>query len=121
MDNNQQKTNIIGHAASAPQQSDSSEDGNGLAAATNGGALLHARTVMNPSLHINAAASKKMEDKNDKGKDGAASINNPKQLIADLKTNLSSFKSECLSENSASPEDVKSSQASPDREVKAAS
>ena len=121
MDNNQQKTNIIvGPAASAPQQSDSSEDGNGLAAATNGGALLHARTVMNPSLHINAAASKKMDEKNDKGKDGAAAIVKPNKLIADLKANLS-FKSECLSENSVSPEDVRSSLASPDRDVMAAS
>lgn len=75
---------------------------------------------MNPSLHINSTASKRIDDKNDKGKDGAGAANKPNKLIADLKTNLS-FKSECLSENSVSPEDVKSSQASPDKgTVKAA-
>ena len=63
---------------------------------------------MNPSLHVNAAASKKMEEKNDAGKDGVTSNSKPSKAIADLKTNLS-FKSECLSENSVSPEDVKSS------------
>lgn len=75
---------------------------------------------MNPSLHINAAASKKMDEKNDTGKDGVTSNSKPTKLIADLKANMS-FKSECLSENSGSPEDAKSSTASPDRCTKAAS